>query len=70
VKINSKENDIFDSLFKGVVGVVADVVSPVTNLIGIDKKTLVGLAVAGYTVYEISQLTGIATDVIEKVLED
>lgn len=61
---------MFGSLIRGVVDVAADIVSPVTELVGVDKKTLLGLAAVGLTVYEISEITGLAADVIEKLLED
>ncbi len=61
---------MFGSLIRGVVNVAADIVSPVTELVGVDKKTLLGLAAVGLTVYEISEVTGLAADVIEKVSED
>lgn len=61
---------MFGSLIRGVVDVAADIVSPVTELVGVDKKTLLGLAAVGLTVYEISEVTGLAVDVVQKVLEE
>jgi hypothetical protein len=61
---------MFGSLIRGVVNVAADIVSPVTELVGVDKKTLLGLAAVGLTVYEISEVTGLAVDVVQKVLEE
>lgn len=57
------------SLLRDSVNLVADVVSPVTNLVGVDKKTLLGLAAVGLTIYEISEMTGLAVDVVEAVLK-
>lgn len=57
-----------DSLIKSGVNLVADVVSPVTNLVGVDKKTLLGLAAVGLTIYEISEMTGLTVDVVKAVL--
>ena len=56
------------SLLRDRVNLVADVVSPVTDLVGVDKKTLLGLAAVGLTIYEISEMTGLAVDVVEAVL--
>lgn len=56
------------SLLRGGVNLVADVVSPVTDLVGVDKKALLGLAAVGLTIYEISEMTGLAVDVVEAVL--
>ena len=57
------------SLLRGGVNLVADVVSPVTDLVGVDKKALLGLAAVGLTIYEISEMTGLAVDVVEAVLK-
>lgn len=60
---------MFGSLISGTIGLVADVVSPVTKLVGIDKSTILSFAALGLTVYEISEMTGFAVDVIEAILE-
>jgi len=60
---------MFGSIVKGVLGTVADVVSPVTELVGLDKRKVVALLALGWTAYEISELTGIAQDVIESLKE-
>lgn len=61
---------MFGSLIGSVVNLAADVVSPVTSLVGIDKQHLMTLAALGLTVYEISEMTGVAAEVVRKVLED
>ncbi len=58
---------MFGSLIKGVIGVAADIVSPVTELVGLDKTRVVSLLALGWTIYEISEVTGIAADVIEQI---
>lgn len=59
----------FGSLLRDSVNLVTDVVSPVTRLVGVDKKALLGLAAVGLTIYEISEMTGLTVDVVEAVLK-
>lgn len=60
---------IFDDIVDTAIKTTSKVVSPITELVGVDAKTVASLLAAGYTIYEISELTGIAVDVIEKLGE-
>lgn len=60
---------IFDDVVKATIGVAATVVSPVTELVGLDAKKVAGLLALGWTVYEISEVTGIAVEVIQSLKE-
>lgn len=57
---------LLDKVVGTVINTAASVVSPVTELVGVDKRSIVAL---GRTVYEISELTGIAQDIIESFKE-
>lgn len=60
---------IFDKALNVAIGTTAAILSPVTELIGVDEKRIAALLALGWTVYEISQLTGVAEDVIESLKE-
>lgn len=60
---------VLDKLINTTINTVATVASPVTELVGLDKRKVVALLALGWTVYEISELTGIAQDVIESLKE-
>lgn len=60
---------MFGSLIGGVVGLVADVVSPVTKLVGIDKATIIALGATGLTIWEISEMTGVAASLVDAILK-
>lgn len=60
---------IFDKVINTAINTVATVASPVTELVGLDKSKVVALLALGWTAYEISELTGIAQDVIESLKE-
>lgn len=60
---------MFGSLISGTIGLVADVVSPVTKLVGIDKATIIALGAAGLTILEISEMTGVASSLVDAILK-
>lgn len=60
---------LFDKVINTAINTVATVASPVTELVGLDKRKVVALLALGWTAYEISELTGIAQDVIESLKE-
>lgn len=60
---------VLDKLINATINTVATVASPVTELVGLDERKVVALLALGWTAYEISELTGIAQDVIESLKE-
>lgn len=61
---------LLDDVVDKVINVTSKTVSPVTEIFGVSSKQVAALLAAGYTVYEVSEMTGIAVDVINKVLEE
>lgn len=58
---------LLDDVVGAVIKTTSDVVSPVTEMFGVSGKTVATLLAAGYTVYEVSELTGLAVEVIQKL---
>lgn len=60
---------LLDDIVDTAIKTASRVVNPVTELVGISGKDVAVLLAAGYTIYEISELTGLAVDVIHKLGE-
>lgn len=66
---------ILDDIVEGVANVTSNVVSTTVEIaslgtIELDRKNVVALIVAGYSVYELAQAAGVAESVIESMLEE
>jgi hypothetical protein len=65
---------LFDDVVKVAASITADVVGTVVEVgslgnIEINRKNISTLIEAGYTIYELSEMTGIAVNVLEEIVE-
>jgi hypothetical protein len=65
---------LFDDAVKVAASITADVVGTVVEVgslgsIEINRKNVSALLEAGYTIYELSEVTGIAVNVLEEIVE-
>jgi hypothetical protein len=65
---------LLDDVVKVAASITADVVGTVVEVgslgsIEINRKNISDLIEAGYTIYELSEVTGIAVNVLEEIVE-